>query len=294
VVRGGRIVIALPSLMHNRCLQALKTLIFISLFFLWTSSYGQLDKLKGIWITPAQELIQIEDTGDLKENNYLSNAKLSDENFELYIYGDTLSFQKQYYSSATNYEKPYVDRYDLKVMKSNDTSIVVRPVSSLSKIFFQNKYRLTFTRQAFAVDTSIKFDKIIFHTTECFGTCPVYHLEVDKSKNVKLNSQIVYNPITGFQSDTASQGYFMGRLSDTTFEKLIKALGTCNLRTLKMKNALCCDGSIKTIIVYFNGQRKYFKTMFPPMIANEVVKTLFDICEKGGLKKTADKFKIEE
>jgi len=272
----------------------LKTLLIISTFLICTRSYSQLDRLKGIWITPAQELIQIADTGDLKNANYLSNSKLSDENFELYIYGDTFSFQKRYYSSATNYEKLYVDRYDLKVIKSSDTSFVARPVSSFSKKFFQDKPELTFTKQEFAIDTAIKFDKIIFHTTECFGTCPVYHLQVDKSKKVKLYTEVVYKPRNGFQTDTASQGYFIGQLSDTTFEKLIKAIQTCNLRTLKMNNALCCDGSISTIIVYFNGQRKYFKTMFPPTIANELIKTLYDICEEGGLTKTFDKFKIEE
>lgn len=278
---------------YLRCLQTLKTLIFISSFLIWTSSYGQLDKFKGIWITPAQELMQITDTEDLKNDNYLSNSKLSDENFELYIYGDTLSFQKKYYSSTTKYEKLYVDRYDLKVIKSNDTSLVVRPVSSFSKKFFQYKPKLTFTKQAFTVDASIKFDKIIFHTTECYGTCPVYHLQVDKSKQLKLNAEVVCKQ-NGFQTDTTSQGYFIGQLSDTTFEKLIKAIQTCNLKTLKMNNVLCCDGSVSTIIVYFSGQRKYFKTMFPPTIANELIRTLYDICKEGGLTKTFDKFKIEE
>lgn len=220
----------------------MKTLLIISTFLIWTSSYGQLDRIKGIWITPSQELIQIADTGDLKNDNYLSNSILNDENFELFIYGDTLSFQKRYYSSATDYKKLYVDRYDLKVIKSSDTSFVVRPVSSFSKKFFQGKPNLAFTKQKFAVDTTIRFEKIIFHTTECFGTCPVYHLQVDKSKQVKLNAQVVYKPRNGFQTDTASQGYFIGQLSDTTFEKLITAIQTCNLRTLKMNNALCCDG----------------------------------------------------
>jgi hypothetical protein len=271
----------------------LKTLIFISSFLIWTSSYGQIDKYKGIWITPTQELMQIEGTGDLKNGNYLSNSKLSDENFELYIYGDTLSFQKRYYSSATNYEKLYVDRYDLKIIKSNDTSFVVRPVSSFSKKFFQGKQKLTFTKQEFTVDKSINFDKIIFHTTECFGTCSVYHLEVDNSKKARLHAQVVYRPRSGYQTDSASQGYFEGQLGDTTFEKLIKAIQTCNIKTLKMNNELCCDGSISTIIVYFNGQRKYFKTMFPPVIANELIKVLYEICETESLKKTTEKLEIE-
>lgn len=182
----------------------------------------------------------------------------------------------------------------MKVIKSNDTVIIVKPVSKLSKQFLQNRTSIAFKRQSSAIDTSIKFEKIIFHTTECFGTCPVYHLQVDNSKQIKLNAQVVYKPRSGYQTDTASQGYFKGQLSDTTFGKLIKAIQSCNLRTLKMSNALCCDGSVSTIIIYFNGQRKYFKTMFPPTIANELIKTLYGICEEGGLVKSFGKFKIEE
>ena len=237
--------------------------------------------------------MQIEDTGDLKNGNYLSNSKLSDDNFELYIFKDTLSFQKQYYSSATNYKKLYVDRYDLKIIKLTDTTIELKPVSKFSKTFFQDKPKLVFTRQQFAVDTSIKFEKIIFHTTECFGSCPVYHLQIEKSKAIVLNASTVYRD-RSYQTDSASEGYFKGQLSDTSFNKLIKAIQTCNLRTLKMNSALCCDGSVNTIIVYFNGQRKYYKTMFPPTIANELIKTLYDICAEGGLTRVYEKFKLEE
>ena len=34
----------------------------------------------------------------------------------------------------------------------------------------------------------IKFEKIIFHTSMCFGDCPIYHLEVDSNK--KLGNDI--------------------------------------------------------------------------------------------------------
>lgn len=275
-------------------MQALKTLLLISSFLIWTSSYGQLDKFKGIWITPAQELMQIEDTGDLQNNNYLSNSILRNENFELYIYGDTLSFQKRYYSSATNYEKLYTDRFDLKIISLSDTSFVVSPVTSFSKKFFQNKAKLTFIKQSSAVDPTIKIEKVIFHTTECFGRCNVYHLQVDSSRFIKLHRQLVYSEIIGAPMDTTIEGYFTGQLNDTSFQKLIKAIQTCNIRTLKMNNTLCCDGSVSTIIVYFNGQRKYYKTMFPPTIANELIGTLYKICEIDGLTRISDKFKIEE
>lgn len=272
----------------------MKTILLISSLFIWTASFGQFDKYAGTWISEQQDCMLIQDTTNQYDNSNMLCTVVRDEGMALFIYRDTLSFQKRYYSSATNYEKLYVDRYDLKVIKSNDTVLIVKPVSKLSKQFLQNRTSITFKRQSFAVDTSIKFEKIIFHTTECFGTCPVYHLQVDNSKQIKLNAQVVYKPRSGYQTDTASQGYFTGQLSDTTFEKLVKAIQTCNLRTLKMNNALCCDGSVSTIIVYFNGQRKYFKTMFPPTIANELIRTLYDICEEGSLTKTSDKFNIEK
>ena len=99
---------------------------------------------------------------------------------------------------------------------------------------------------------------------------------------------------SGHEADTASLGYFTGQISDTVFGKLIKAIQTCNLRTLTMNDGLCCDGSVITIIVYFNGQRKYFQTMFPPTIANELIMTLYNICEEKSYTKTFDIFKIEE
>ncbi|MBX3252721.1 MAG: hypothetical protein KF862_01170 [Chitinophagaceae bacterium] len=272
----------------------MKTLIFISSFFIWTTSFGQFDKYAGTWISDQQDCMLIQDTTNKYDNSNMLCTIVRDEGMALFIYGDTLSFQKRYYSSATNYEKLYIDRYDLKIIKSSDTTIIVKPVSKFSKQFLQDRSTITFKRQSFVIDTSIKFEKIVFHTTECFGTCPVYHLQVDNSKQVKLNAQVVYTPRSGYQTDTASQGYFTGQLSDTAFEKLIKAVQTFNLRTLKMNNALCCDGSINTIIVYFNGQRKYFKTMFPPTIANELIRTLYDICNEGGLTKTNEKFKVEE
>ena len=236
----------------------------------------------------------IQDTINKYDNSNMLCTIVRDEGMALFVYGDTLSFQKRYYSSATNYEKLYVDRYDLKILNFNDTALVVRPVSNLSKKFLKDRDKITFIKREFKIDNSLKFEKIVFHTTECFGRCNVYHLQVDSSRLVKLHRQLVYSQIIGVPTDTTIEGYFTGKVSDSAFKKLIKALQTCNLRTLKMNNTLCCDGSVSTIVVYFNGQRKYFKTMLPPTIANELISILYNICDDSGFIKTFDKFKLEE
>jgi hypothetical protein len=236
----------------------------------------------------------IQDTINKYDNsNMLCNVK-RDEGMTLYIYGDTLSFQKRYYSSRTSYEKLYIDRYDLKIDKLNDTFIYARPVSDLSREFFKNRKQLRFKRQEFAIDSSLKFEKIVFHTTECFGTCNVYHLQVDSLKMFKLHREQVYSRVIGVPMDTAIQGYFTGQLNDKQFAKLLQALAASSIRTLKMNDATCCDGSISTIIVYFNGQRKYFKTMFPPTIASKLIEALYEMCEHSDGTKTSETFKLED
>ena len=37
-----------------------------------------------------------------------------------------------------------------------------------------------------------KFEKIIFHTSKCFGTCPEYHLELNQKKEIKLYVEKAY------------------------------------------------------------------------------------------------------
>ena len=75
----------------------------------------------------------INDTLNKYDNSNMLCTADNDEGMAFYLIGDTLSFQKQYYSSATNYEKLYVDRYDLVITKRTDTSLTVRPTSLLSK-----------------------------------------------------------------------------------------------------------------------------------------------------------------
>jgi hypothetical protein len=141
----------------------------------------------------------------------------------------------------------------------------------------------------------IKLEKIIFHTSECFGACPTYHLQVDGDKSLKLYAERVYRKDKGFsrEQDTARTGYFTGSVSDTTFNKLLQELETVGLDTLEFEGPNCCDGSLKTIIVYYNGKRKFLKAMFPPEKAHPLIAVLYEICGNSKLQRTQKKFEIE-
>jgi len=235
----------------------------------------------------------INDTLNKYDNSNMLCTSDKDEGMAFYLYGDTLSFQKQYYSSATNYEKLYVDRYDLIVMEQTDSSLTVRPSSKLSKKFFNNRKSLRFIKQEFNKDKSITFEKIIYHTTSCFGSCPTIDLEIDSNRNVYLKGQF-YKGNSMFEIDSVSSGQFIGRLNETLFTELIDIIQTCNMKTLVFPEIHGADGPVTTLIIYYNGQRKYLKSMFPPTIADKLIEFLYLVNTKVDLTRTDEKRTIEE
>ncbi len=141
-----------------------------------------------------------------------------------------------------------------------------------------------------------EFKKIIYHTSMCFGRCPVYHLQIEKNRNVKLHAERVYKQdSTGKSIDDSTQiGYFTGKVDKQLYNELIKALQTANPDKLEFDGKTCCDGSVTTIILYYQGKRKFLESMFPPQEARPVISILSQICKTGQLKRTKKKFVIEK
>lgn len=138
------------------------------------------------------------------------------------------------------------------------------------------------------------FEKIMFHTSQCFGTCPVYHLEVDGNKNVKLFAEQMYaRGGKMHERDSSKMGYFKGKADDAAFNKLVHEIETIGIDTLNFGDAHCCDGSLITIIVYRRGKRKFMESMFPPERTKDLIAALYEICENSKLEKTEEKFTIE-
>jgi hypothetical protein len=140
------------------------------------------------------------------------------------------------------------------------------------------------------------FTKIIFHSTGCFGRCPTYHLKVNSDKTLKLFAETVYKNGSGrvFDADSSKIGYYTGLVSDSDFANLNRELKAIGLDSLKFEGPNCCDGSVITLIVYYNGKRKFLRSMFPPDKASKLISTFYSICENSGLKRSSRKFDIEQ
>ncbi|MDR3025445.1 DUF6438 domain-containing protein [Chryseobacterium sp.] len=224
---------------------------------------GQDKKLQGVWISTANDVIVIKEKGN--NFNILSTAN-REEQLKVNVKKDTISFYTQYTKLGS--EKSYLEKYDFYISKLTDRRLALIPTSILSREFFGNK-KIIFTKQEYNVDKTILFDKLVYHTTNCLGTCPKIDLEIDKDGKVYLNRDIIDNK--------EKSGVFEGQLSSDAFDKLIDILKTSNVKSWSFPEKDGYDGAVTTLIMYYNGERKYFKSMFPPTISHQLINFLYNL-----------------
>lgn len=140
------------------------------------------------------------------------------------------------------------------------------------------------------------FEKIIFHTTSCYGRCPIYHLQLTQDKQIRLHTEDAYrnDKDFSFKRDSSKTGYFTGSIQDSVYKNLVTALSAIDLNNLEFNNAQCCDGTLITVIVYYNGKRKVLRSMFPPAKAQKLIGMLYDICGKSELIRSTQQFSVEK
>lgn len=271
----------------------MKTIIYLLFVYLINIGCSRYEAIKGTWISAEQDCIKIQDTLNKYYNSNTIGTIKGDASKDLFIYGDTLSFQSRYYSSETNYEKLYIERYDLKIISLTKKELIVEPISSLSKDLFHNRKRIELIKQEFNVDNTINFEKLIYHSTTCYGNCPRIEMEIDGDQNIYLSAEF-YKNNTFNQIDSARSGTFRGKIPDPLFNELIQLLQTCSLKTIVFPKRRGADAPVTTIIVYFNGEKKYLKSMFPPIISEKLIRYLFELNTKIKLFRTSEKRLLEE
>jgi Domain of unknown function (DUF6438) len=244
---------------------------------------AQNSKLMGAWYSKDQEVIVIEDT-----SGRLENLMQKSENFQkIDITRKVISFHKQYYSSATNYNILYTDKYDFKILQLDDSVLVLQPLSSFSKSFFVNRGKIKFIKKEYWKSQNLRFDKIIFHSSECFGSCPLIDFEINSTGAVKYK-------FGGWAADSASRGHFIGQMPDSVYSLFLNKLQNCQLETLRWNSVKCCDGVVVTLIIYFNNERKYIKSMLPSIVTYDLLSFFYTLKSKIKFTRTDQKFYMEE
>ncbi len=135
-----------------------------------------------------------------------------------------------------------------------------------------------------------KYSKIVYHLGRCNGTCPSMDLEIDSTKAVYVNREFYK---TKSEIDSANSGRFKGKRTPSQDSLLVDVLKKSNLDSLEFAPAGIADISETTIIVYYNGKRKYLKSATPPAAANELITTLKSIVNDKSLERTTEVKELE-
>lgn len=142
-----------------------------------------------------------------------------------------------------------------------------------------------------------EFEKIIFHTSECFGTCPEYHLEINQKKEVKLFIEKVYQKR---KIDTLKIGYYKGKLDNETYSELISLIEKIDLKKsginepIREPNTVVLkEGSQLSIILYIKNQRKPMIYIYPAGHWEKLMSFVYKISSSEKLTKTSEELQIE-
>ena len=135
-----------------------------------------------------------------------------------------------------------------------------------------------------------KVNKVIYHLSRCNGSCPSMDLEIDSNRNVYVNREFYK---TKSLMDSANSGTFKGKLTPAQDSQLTEVLKKSNLDSLEFAPVGIADVSETTIIVYYNGKRKYLKSARPPQAANELITFLKSVVNDKALQRTTDVKELE-
>jgi hypothetical protein len=135
-----------------------------------------------------------------------------------------------------------------------------------------------------------KVSKIVYHVSRCNGACPSIDLEIDSNRAVYVNREFYK---TKSEIDSTNSGRFKGKLTREQDAQLLDVLKKSNLDSLEFVASNITDVSETTIIVYYNGKRKYLKSARPPAVANDLITLLKSIGSDKGLERTAEVKELE-
>lgn len=241
------------------------TFIFILIFNVY--AFAQKPVLKTLWAgNDSLYLSTLEVEGYPtqlifeKINPKFGNIRKS---FTYKVSGDTLKVK--------NYPESDTGAFIMDTLKKGQ--LVLTPVNEQASHYMvaatltsaQKHYKFN-NVTALKTDT-IKFEKLLFRSTNCYGFCPAITLEIDHNRKVRY--------IGG--KFAVKQGQFEGKLSAQLSAQLINLLKTADLDKLVGNTLHNVDAPDYTIEVHYNHKVLYLNTMEVPFALEPLKAMLLDI-----------------
>ena len=258
-------------------------------FLLLFTSCSKFTRLNGTYFSRQQDCFVVDDKVGVIENkqDYIK------DNLVLKQRNNKLKFRSISYSTGRLIFKRNADKYYFKILYKTEDSFMVSPKSKLAKLYFDNRDSIVFKTKYQFADKTNYFNKIIYHSSHCFGCCKDLHLELDYSGNLKVTDN--GSGTRGCIDSILNDNYF-GKVSYNDLNRLRTILKYSQLKTLEWPESRhCFDAPDLTLIIYQNEERYHFKINAPcvPIISRQLTGFLNRLFKYETLKKADTTFTYE-
>jgi hypothetical protein len=187
----------------------LMTIIFIVAFSCEKSIINKED-LQGSW------KLEILEEAKSENENFVDIDDFFSYRMGMAFSGDSLDFFNGFYELDSNKKLKYVGNFtNYKIKKNklyidkaffkNEKMVWNITKATTDTIFFESEDGKFYLKKLH-LDSEKKdeFDKIIYSSTGCYGTCPIFNISIDNQGNVTFYGEGYTNPIGIYQSKAGS------------------------------------------------------------------------------------------
>lgn len=273
----------------------MKKLLLIGVFFVAYSAYSQsrdsAEKLltSTEWINENLDYLRFD--GDMAVFNF-DNTKQT-VNFDLA--NQTLSFKVNYRVAGMETK---TEEFTFKIKSIKKNKLVLEPVvddeAELKAYKKLNIAPLTKEKQYILYNRGhlmerTNFQKITFHASTCYGTCPSFSVEINRDGTVYYKGVQYTSPYTG---------YYEGQLGKEDILSLRKILNRSQLENIKEKWHQQSEPNntprYNYIIELDEGEKFYLNTNDQHPILDKLSEFMLTITDKTELKKAGELHEFEQ
>lgn len=224
-----------------------------------------------------------------------TDVQMNNDNMGEYtIKNDSLRiFQTSYIlQKGGKYQKTVRDQFLGVIIKIDSMQILIKSIGG----YFPLKYKMSYGKfdeskiirlinQKFKKKKYTNFGYISIASSSCYGTCPVFNLELYKDGLIKFHGSHYCEKI----------GYYEGKLTSDELSKIEDYISYLNLKNDSTIFSTPIDAPEAIVKLKVNNQEYYFSGCpdeFQNKL-NELMYELFTIAEKSKLKKTEEILKFK-
>lgn len=256
----------------------MKTILLFSILLISSALYSQDNSIYKTWIGSKNEYFKITPDHIYSDfyfyNNFFSNVRQT--NYRLNQ--DSLIVDM-----STSYPDYHAENHSFRIVKLTSDSLILKPLSYGAETQYQKCNVIRLADSAVLYEKYLRFERLYFSATPCFGTCPGLKLEIDSCGNMFFY---------GYLYTGKYKGLYSGRLNQEEFNKLLEILKHSSLDNFPTGRGNVIDAPSYYFAFYYNGKKKSGEQSDVPFFNRKLFYFLMECYKNTELKKIKQTFNI--